>query len=73
MTLVCPYVYPDLGKFCVEVYILNTDILLVDRIDLEKNKRIPGADPGFQVRGGGRTKKNCDERREARTFLGYFV
>ena len=53
MTLVCPYVYPDLGKFCVEVYILNTDILLVDRIDLEKNKRIPGADPGFQVREGG--------------------
>jgi hypothetical protein len=30
-----------------------------------------GADPGFQVRG--RTKKNCAERREARTFLGYFV
>ena len=34
---------------------------------------IPGADPGFQVRGGGRTLKNCAERREARTFLGYLV
>ena len=32
----------------------------------------PGADPGFQVRGG-RTLKNCAERREARKFLGYFV
>jgi hypothetical protein len=31
---------------------------------------ISGADPGFQVRG--RTLKNCAERREARTFLGYF-
>ena len=31
------------------------------------------ADPGFQVRGGGALKKNCTERREARTFLGYFV
>ena len=32
-----------------------------------------GADPGFQVRGGGHTYKNCAERREARKFLGYFV
>ena len=32
-----------------------------------------GVDPGFPVRGGGRTYKNCAERREARTFLGYFV
>ena len=32
----------------------------------------PGADPGFQVRGG-RTLKNCAERREARKCLGYFV
>ena len=30
-----------------------------------------GADPGFQVRG--RTWKDCAERREARTFLEYFV
>jgi len=34
--------------------------------------QIAGADPGFQV-SGGRTLKNCAERREARTFLGYFV
>ena len=35
----------------------------------------PGADPGFQVRGGGEgaLEKNCVERREARNFLGYFV
>ena len=33
---------------------------------------IPGADPGFQVRGGG-VKKKCAERREARKLLGYFV
>ena len=33
---------------------------------------ISGADPGFQARGGA-LKKNCAERREARTFLGYFV
>jgi hypothetical protein len=33
---------------------------------------ITGADPGFQVRGG-RTLKNCAERREARKFLRYFV
>jgi hypothetical protein len=33
---------------------------------------LPGADPGFQVRGGA-LKKNCAERREARKFLGYFV
>ena len=33
----------------------------------------PGADPGFQARGGGVLKKNCAERREARKFLGYFV
>jgi hypothetical protein len=32
----------------------------------------PGADPGFQVRGGA-LKKNCAEWREARTFLRYFV
>ena len=32
----------------------------------------PGADPGFQVRGG-QILKNCAERREARTNLGYFV
>ena len=32
-----------------------------------------GADPGFQVRGGGALKKNCAERREARKILGYFV
>ena len=25
---------------------------------------LPGADPGFQVRGGGEHKKNCAERRE---------
>ena len=31
-------------------------------------------DPGFQVRGGGGAHlKKCAERREARTFLGYFV
>ena len=36
---------------------------------------ISGADPGFQVRGGGggALKKNCVERREGRIFLGYFV
>ena len=33
---------------------------------------VTGADPGFQVRGG-RTWKNCTERREARKLLGYFV
>ena len=33
---------------------------------------MPGADPGFQVRGGA-LKKNCAERREARKLLGYFV
>jgi hypothetical protein len=33
---------------------------------------VPGADPGFQVRGGA-LKKNCTERREARKFVGYFV
>ena len=27
----------------------------------------------IQVRGGGRTLKNCAERRKARKFLGYFV
>ena len=32
-----------------------------------------GADPGFQVRGGGHIKKNCAEWREARKILGYFV
>ena len=29
-------------------------------------------DPGFQV-SGGRTEKNCAERREAQKFVGYFV
>jgi hypothetical protein len=37
-----------------------------------RNTPLPGADLGFQVRGG-RTLKNCAERREARKFLGYFV
>jgi hypothetical protein len=37
-----------------------------------KSTQYPGADPGFQVRGGA-LKKNCVERREARKFLGYFV
>ena len=32
----------------------------------------PGADPGFQVRGGA-LKQNCAERRKARKFLVYFV
>ena len=33
-----------------------------------------GADPGFQVRGGGGAHiKNCAERKEARKFWGYFV
>jgi hypothetical protein len=27
----------------------------------------------FKLGGGGRTLKNCSERREARNFLGYFV
>ena len=34
---------------------------------------LSGADPGFQVRGGGRTLKNCAERMEAQKCLGYFV
>ena len=33
--------------------------------------RLSGADPEYQDRG--RTLKNCVERREERTFLGYFV
>ena len=33
---------------------------------------LPGADSGFQVRGGA-LKKNCAERREARKYLGYFL
>ena len=32
----------------------------------------PGADPGFQVRGGGTHLKNCAEWRKARNFLGVF-
>jgi hypothetical protein len=39
---------------------------------LPSQKTNAGADPGFQVRGGG-LKKNCAERREARNFFGYFV
>ena len=39
----------------------------VDRAHTDKI--LPGADPGFQVRGC--TLKNCAERRDARTFLGY--
>jgi hypothetical protein len=39
----------------------------------QKHNTISGADPGFQVRGGGRTLKNCAEQREARKLLGYFV
>ena len=35
-------------------------------------RQLPGADPGFQVRGGA-LKINCAERREARKCLGYFV
>ena len=34
---------------------------------------IAGADPGFQIRGGGALKKNCAERREVRKILWYFV
>ena len=30
-----------------------------------KPVRCSGADPGFQVRGGGALKKKCAERREA--------
>jgi hypothetical protein len=37
------------------------------------DRHLSGADPGFQVRGEGHTYKNCAERREGRTFLGYFV
>jgi len=33
----------------------------------------PGADPGFQVGGGGTLKKNCAERREVRNYFGYLV
>jgi hypothetical protein len=38
-------------------------------------KKKTGADPGFQVRGGGGDafKKNCAERKFAGKFLGYFV
>jgi hypothetical protein len=49
------------GMYNVYIMILNITALLT------------GADPGFQVRGGGALKINCAERREARTFLGYFV
>ena len=31
------------------------------------------ADPGFQIRGRGRTQNNRAEWREARKFWGYFV
>jgi hypothetical protein len=34
---------------------------------------ITGVDPGFQIKGGGRTSKNCAEWREARKCLGYFM
>jgi hypothetical protein len=42
------------------------------RISVLRSARLPGADPGFQVRGGA-LKKNCAERREALKMLGYFV
>ena len=47
------------------------DVTIVIARETSYTSRLPGADPGFQVRG--RTQKNCAERREARTFLGYFV
>ena len=58
------------------VYITNKFIPLWTRMNFHSIRAISGADLGFQVRGGGggsALKKNCAERREARTFLGYFV
>ena len=41
---------------------------------MELGTSLTGADPGFQVRGGGDAlKTNRAERRKARKFLGYFV
>ena len=58
--------------------ITNCEINFTNNIEESVNTiaNIPvsGADPGFQVRGGGgRNLKNCAERREARKCLGYFV
>ena len=49
-----------------------TSVLLSGRYSFINVFTVPGADPGFQARGGA-LKKNCAEQREARTILGYFV
>jgi hypothetical protein len=46
-------------------------VCLLMNINNRGRHEYSGADPGFKVRGAH--LKNCAERREARTFLGYFV
>jgi hypothetical protein len=63
--------------YCI-IPILST---CIDKLDFDnRNKQdvfdfndYAGADPGFQVRGGGAHLKKCAEQREARKFWGYFV
>ena len=46
--------------------------IFIYRLAHRERGKCTGTDPGFQVRGGA-LKKNSAERREARTFLVYFV
>jgi hypothetical protein len=49
-----------------------TSVLLSGRYSFINVFTVPGADPGFQVRGGA-LKNNCAMQREVRKNLGYFV
>jgi hypothetical protein len=58
-------------KVLQHMYCLFFDLRLLITTLVSANLPYTGADPGFQVRGAH--WNNCAERREARTFLGYFV
>ena len=66
-----------IGIYCTDICKCNTHTIMSTTTPfitccIWKILQITGADSGFQVRGG-RTQKNCAERRESRKYLGYFV
>ena len=56
-----------LPLFCIHIGICISNTIIGSSLP-----PVPGADPGFQARGGA-LKKNRAERREAQNCLGYFV
>jgi hypothetical protein len=67
----CRYVCSS--KLCLELACFSDTINLSGDLWFQTLSMYPGADPGFQVGGGGHIWENCAEQREVQKSLGYFV